>query len=109
VNTKLKYWIAAFVLIVWLVLSWFIGSWLNVQGRKPVDTPDCTRVSWANGIAIIIWWFLARDKERGELAPPGAGGDDIDALIREAESRLRSSKIGSQCPNWQLAPLPDPR
>lgn len=102
-NTKLKYWIAAFVLIVWLVLSWFIGSWLSVQGRNLWILRIALAFLGLMAFAVNIWWFLAKDKERGEMAPAGAGGDDIDALIREAEARLQSSKLGR---NVRIGSLP---
>ena len=40
-NTKVKYWIAAIALIVWLVLAWFIRIMVAFAREQPLDSPDC--------------------------------------------------------------------
>ncbi len=93
-NTKLKYWIAAIVLIGWLVLSWFTGTWLHLQGSSLWILRLALAVIGLAAFILVIWWFRMRDKEREGLASAGAGGDEIDILIREAETRLQTSKLG---------------
>jgi type VI secretion system protein ImpL len=95
VNTKLKYWIAAAALIVWLVLAWFIGSWLHLQGSSLWILRIALALIGVTAFVVVIWWFWAKDKERAEMTPAGAaGGDEIDILIREAEMRLQASQLG---------------
>jgi type VI secretion system protein ImpL len=52
---------------------------------------------------IVIWWFRVKDKERAAMMPAGAGGDEIDILIREAEMRLQASQLGH---NARIGSLP---
>ena len=94
-NTKLKYWIAAFGLIVWLVLAWFTASWLHLQGSSIWILRIALAVIGVAAFIIVIWWFVVRDRERaGPTMATGAAGDEIDSLIREAEMRLQTSQLG---------------
>lgn len=93
-NSKLKYWIAAIAFIAWLVLAWFMGSWLHLQGSSLWILRGALAFIGLLAFVLLIWWFIARDKERGDMGAAGAGGEEIDALIREAETRLQASKLG---------------
>ncbi len=93
-NSKLKYGIAAILFIGWLVLAWFIGSWLHLQGSRLWILRGSLAFIGLLALILLIWWFIRRDKERGEMGVAGPGGDEIDALIREAEKRLQASKLG---------------
>ncbi len=94
-NTKLKYWIAALALIVWLVLAWFIGSWLHLQGSSLWILRIALAFIGVAAFIVLIWWFLVKDKEHTEMSPgAGAAGDEIDNLIRETETRLQASQLG---------------
>ncbi len=93
-NSKLKYWIAAILFIGWLVLAWFTGSWLHLQGSRLWILRGSLAFIGLLALILLIWWFIRRDKERGEMGVAGPGGDEIDALIREAEKRLQASKLG---------------
>ena len=95
-NTTLKYWLAALALIVWLVLSWFIGSWLHLQGSSLWALRIVLAVIGIAAFITLVWWFRTRDKERLAEMPQAAGGAaaEIDILIREAEARLQASKLG---------------
>ncbi len=93
-NSKLKYWIAAILFIGWLVLAWFTGSWLHLQGNNLWILRGALAFIGLLAFILLIWWFIVRDKERAAMNPGGAGGDEIDALIREAEKRLQTSKLG---------------
>ncbi len=94
-KTKLKYWIAALALIVWLVLAWFIGSWLHLQGSSLWILRIALALIGIAAFITLIWWFRVKDKERAEMSPAGAaGGEEIDVLIREAEMRLQASQLG---------------
>ena len=108
-NTKLKYWIAA------------LGSYRVVGPGLVYQDHGCIlqgsslwilRIALAFiGLAafiIVIWWFVVRDKERAEMNPAGAGGDEIDILIREAETRLQASKLGHSASVGSLPLLPGP-
>jgi type VI secretion system protein ImpL len=90
----IKYFIAALALIGWLVLAWFIGSWLHLQGNSLWILRIALAFIGVLAFALVIWWFIVRDKESSGAPSPGAGGDEIDILIREAETRLQASKLG---------------
>jgi type VI secretion system protein ImpL len=94
VNSKLKYWIAAILFIVWLVLAWFTGTWLHLHGSSLWILRGSLAFIGLLAFVLLIWWFIVRDREHGDMGSPGAGGDEIDALIREAETRLQASKLG---------------
>lgn len=94
-NTKLKYIFAALGLIVWLVLAWFLGSWLHLQGSSLWILRGALAFIGIVAFIVLIWWFIVRDKQRAQFMPQGsAGGDEIDILIREAEARLQASELG---------------
>ena len=95
-NNTLKYWIAALALVVWLVLSWFIASWLHLQGNSVWILRIVLALIGIGAFITIVWWFRVQDKERAaEMAQGASGGtDEIGVLIREAESRLQASQLG---------------
>src|SRR4051812_42040017 len=81
-------------LLAWLVLGWFVGSWLGVD---PSRMWLLRGAIWLTGIAaavFVIWFFWSRLKaERApEPAATQAGADEIASLIREASSRLPASR-----------------
>ncbi len=103
-NTKIKYWIAAIALVVWLVLAWFIGSWLHLQGSSLWILRGALAFLGVAAFVIVIWWFRVQDKERAEMTlGGGTTGDEIDILIREAETRLLASQLGRSA---QIGSLP---
>ena len=102
-NTKVKYWIAAILLIVWLVLSWFTGTWLHLEGSNLWILRIALAVIGVAAFIIVIWWFVVKDRERREMGALGAAGDEIDSLVREAETRLQASQLGKSA---RLGSLP---
>ena len=104
-NNTLKYWIAALALIVWLVLSWFIASWLHLQGNSVWILRIVLALLGIAAFITIVWWLRVRDKERAAQMAQGASGGsgEIDVLIREAESRLQASQLGH---NARIGNLP---
>lgn len=96
VNTTWKYWAVAIVLVVWWVMAWLIGSWLNLQG---VDLWILRGALILIGLAAFItcvWWFRGLDEERAaQMAEEvTAGSDEIDILTRKAQVRLRAAQPG---------------
>ena len=95
-NNTLKYWLAALALLVWLVLSWFIPSWLHLQGSSVSILRIVLALIGVAAFITIVWWFRVQDKERAAGTAQGVGGRsaEIDILIREANSRLQASQLG---------------
>jgi type VI secretion system protein ImpL len=82
-------------LIVWLILSWFIPSWLNLQGNALWGLRIFLALIGVAAFITVVWWFRVQEKERAAGAAQGSGGaSEIDILIREAHSRLQASQLG---------------
>jgi type VI secretion system protein ImpL len=95
VKNTLKYWLAALGLIIWSVLSWFVPSWLNLQGNNLWILRIVLALIGVAAFVTIVWWFRVQDKERAAETAHGASGTaEIDILMREAESRLQASSLG---------------
>ena len=89
---------------MWLVLAWFTGSWLHLQGSSLWILRIALAFIGVAAFIIVIWWFVVKDKERAaDGSRGGAAGDEIDSLIREAETRLQASQLGSSATGRQLA------
>jgi type VI secretion system protein ImpL len=104
-NNTIKYWIAAAALVMWLVFSWLVPSWLSLQGSSLWILRIALALLGLGAFIILVWWFRQRDKERAAEMAQGTGGgsDEIDILIREAESRLQASQLGR---NARIGNLP---
>jgi type VI secretion system protein ImpL len=78
----------ASALVVYLVITWALGKWLELTGW---DLWILRGALWVLGLvgAGIVLWFTAQSgkDEAGE-----AGDDDIDAAIAAARARLVSSR-----------------
>ncbi len=93
--------ITAAVFVVYGILAFFTGNWIGLEGSK---LWILRAALWALGLAaagIVIWfiWNKKKQEEAEEYAEGGAASsDDIDLLIRDAESRLAASRVskGSQ-------------
>src|SRR5271166_1879627 len=87
--------ITALILLVYLVLGWFAGTWLGLAGTKVWIFRGAI---WLIGIvaaAFVIWFFWNKQKQekaaQAEVEP--AATDEIDTLIREAERKLSQSRL----------------
>jgi type VI secretion system protein ImpL len=94
VNTAWKYWLAAIALLLWWVLAWLAGPWLNVQGN---DLWILRGALFFIGLAAFItsvWWFRGLDEDRAEEmeAEGTAESDELDILMRKARMRLRAAQ-----------------
>jgi type VI secretion system protein ImpL len=108
---SLLYPLAAVALIICLLLSWFVGTWMHLR------SPDVWILR--GGLALLsvcaiggFVWFRAR-QEAGTGAAGGAGdaggaglgaggSEEIDTLLREAETRLASARLGKGAKLGQL-------
>lgn len=90
-----KYVIAAIVFLIWLVLAWFLGSWLHLQGSSLWILRIALAVIGLIALGAVIWWFIMKDRESAEANQGAApGSNEIDVLIREAETKLQGSQLG---------------
>ncbi len=90
------YLVTGILLVLYLVLVWFLGSWLHLQA------PDLWILRGGLGLIGIVaaasfLWFYRRAKRSQESdreAAPGAGSDDVNLLVHEALGALRKSTLG---------------
>src|ERR1700678_2295072 len=78
---------ALVVLILWLVLCWFIGSWLHLHGSNLWLLRIGLGVLGVAGFAGYLW--LHRSQSSG-----GSANDEVDLLLQEANARLQASGLG---------------
>ena len=97
-HKSLKYVIAAILLLLWLILVWFAGSWMHLEGKELWIFRIVLGVIGVAAFVVVVVLFWVRDKERAAqmAAGGGTGQDEIDILIREAEARLKASQLGGK-------------
>ena len=84
-------------LVVYLVLVWFIGTWLQLRGS---DLWILRGALWLIGLVaagIFLWFHHKKKSAQADpaRAPEGQpGSSDIDLLVHEANRRLKSSTLG---------------
>src|ERR1041384_5879855 len=100
----ITYVVTGIVLLAYLILVWLMGDWLHLK------SPDI----WVfrGGLALIgigiaaavVWWRRSRQQAQGGAGEPIDPSNEIDALIRNAESRLAAAKVpqGSRISNFPL-------
>ena len=95
-NTTWKYWIVAVALLVWLVLAWLAGPWLNLQGNDLWFLRGGLVLTGIAAFITTVWWFRGLDEDRAaQMAEEGtAGSDEIDILMRKAQVRLGATEAG---------------
>ncbi|MGO9270603.1 MAG: ImcF-related family protein [Terriglobia bacterium] len=90
-------------LVAWLMLAWFAGVWLHLEGSNRIILVAGLALVGIIAAAAFLYW--SRDKQVG-ATPAGAQAapkasdvlgkaekDEIDLLIRQAEQNLRSSQV----------------
>src|SRR5262245_5265199 len=91
------YLITAIALLLYLILSWFLGSWLKLSGTDLWTLRIGLSVLGVIAAAAIVW-FRQRSKAGSDKSaaledePLG----DIDQIVREASARLRNSSLGKR-------------
>ncbi len=84
-------WIAILILIVWLVLTWFLGSWIGIH---PPTLYYLRAGLWLIGIAGFVGYLLLRPKQQGDAVLGEAAGSaaEIDFNFAEASKRMQAGK-----------------
>ncbi len=90
------YWVTGGVLLVYLVLVWFIGTWANPPGAGIWILRAGLWLIGSIGAGFAAWWFrrqqTAEDPDTGFT--PSAGAGEVDLLVRDAVRRLKRSAMG---------------
>ena len=86
------YLITGAVLVVYLVLVWFLGPWLNLRGSDLWIFRGVLAFVGLVGAGVSLW-FYHRNKKRTEGFGEAYRGSapDVDLVVHEAVRRLRSS------------------
>jgi type VI secretion system protein ImpL len=91
----LVYLVTGGLLLVYLVLVWFLGTWMHPPGAGIWVLRGGL---WLIGLiaAGSFLWFYRKSKaeEAGGENAPAKGSDDLDVLVHEAVRRLKSSTLG---------------
>jgi len=91
------YWATGGVLLVYLVLVWFIGTWANPPGSGIWFLRIGLWLIGLFGAGFAAWWFhrqaKAADGADTEFTPTAAMGE-VDLLARDAVRRLKRSAMG---------------
>ena len=85
----------AIVLILYLVLAWFVGTWLHLQGASLWLVRVGLALIGLVGAGVFLWFHRKLTRDAGE-AGAGAGAPvvtEIDALLNQADLRLKSAKL----------------
>jgi type VI secretion system protein ImpL len=90
------YLVTALVLLVYLVVVWFLGTLLHLQGSNLW----ILRIGlWVIGIAAagVFLWFKRKEQRQkageGTGDAGGQGHEEIDSLLRDAEAKLAAARI----------------
>lgn len=90
------YWATGGVLLVYLVLVWFLGTWLNPPGSGIWFLRAGLWLIGFFGAGFAAWWFHRRRVEQGPdtASLPTAAAGEVDLLVRDAVRRLKGSAMG---------------
>ena len=85
-------WIAIFILVVWLVLAYFLGSWL---GLKSPTVWILRGGLWFIGIGGFVGYLLLKPKQTAAPLEGAAAvaGNEIDFNFNEASKRMQTAGI----------------
>jgi type VI secretion system protein ImpL len=87
-----KYLILLIALLLYLVLAWFAGSWIGLHGADLWILRIGLAIIGIAAAATVGWFFQKKDKmAAGEQRSAGLPEKDIDAALRTAQAKLRSS------------------
>ena len=85
----------AIVLVLYLVLAWFVGTWLHLQGASLWLVRGGLALIGLVGAGVFLWFHRKLTRDAGESGV-GVGAPvvtEIDALLNQADQRLKSAKL----------------
>ena len=81
--------IAVVILVVWLILTWFLGDWLHLHSPI-IWILRCGL--WLIGIAGFVGYLFLRPKDEQAAQDAAAGSPEIDFAFNEASKRMRAAR-----------------
>src|SRR5579883_1781721 len=82
--------IAIAVFVIFVVIGWTAAVLLHLKGSNFWILLGAFAALGLIAAGALLWWLRARQPEAAE------GEQEIDLLMRQAESRLKSSRLGRQ-------------
>jgi len=98
------YWTAGAALVGYLILAWFLGSAFKLDTTRFYLVFAILAALGIGVTAVFIWFWNKRKGSEGTASGAMERDDEIDALVREAETRLASSNLarGSKLANLPM-------
>ena len=89
--------ITVVILLLFLILAWFIPGLIGLAGGKMWILRASLWLIGIIGAAVVVWFFWNQRKqaEVPELSVQPGDKGDIDFLIRDAETKLAASQVGT--------------
>lgn len=84
------------VLLIYLILAWFTGTWLRVSGSSLWWLRIALSMLGLAGAGLFLWWYRKVAHRTAGTAADRAGGgaEETDVLVHDAVQRLRTSQRG---------------
>src|SRR5689334_19362172 len=100
----ITYVVTAIILLVYLILVWLMGGWLNLKSPDIWVFRGGLTLIGIGAAAAFVWWRRSRLEAQGGAAEPVDPSNEIDVLIRNAEARLAAARVpqGSRIGNFPL-------
>src|SRR5437899_189784 len=90
------YLVTALGLLIYLVITWSLGSLLHLQGRELWLFRIFLAVLGIIGAAVYLLFKIRERKQAAGETAADTGGpphEEVDALIRDAEAKLAAARI----------------
>ena len=86
------YLVTSLIFIVYLALAWFAGIWLHLVAPSLWVLRGLLASIGVAGFVFYLWFERKRRSEQeGSEDAPVSGGNEIDLLFHEANTKLSSS------------------
>jgi type VI secretion system protein ImpL len=90
----LVYLVTGVVLLVYLVLVWFLGTWMHPPGAGIWILRGGLALVGLIAAGSFLWFYRKSKAEESGDSAPAKVSDDLDVLVHEAVRRLKSSTLG---------------
>jgi type VI secretion system protein ImpL len=90
----LVYLVTGIILLVYLVLVWFVGTWLHLLGTSLWFLRGALAVLGLIAAGVFLWFHHKSKKDSEGGADAQAETGDIDTIVHTAIRRLKASTLG---------------